>query len=97
MIMGKKGNLQHYNQSTPPSYNLSDFPKSLPLALFCGGEDYLADPQDVQTLLSLLPISPFVHYEPQYAHLDPLIGTNAYQRIYPIVLDLLQQYSLSSN
>jgi len=88
---GKKGNIQHYDQPEPPQYDLRKFPstKDLPLALFAGGHDYLADPKDVQRLLSLLPTPPFVHYEPLYAHLDPLIGYNAYQRIYPIILDMI--------
>jgi hypothetical protein len=34
-----------------------------------------------------------VHNEPEYAHLDPLLGENAYQRIYPIVIDLLAKYN----
>lgn len=33
---------------------------TLPLALFTGGEDYLADPTDVATLISQLPIVPMV-------------------------------------
>jgi len=90
---GREGNLKNYNQTTPPPYNLANFPTDMPLALFCGGEDYLADPKDVQTLLTVLPSPPFVHYEATYAHLDPLIGVRAYIDIYPIVLTLLEQYS----
>jgi pimeloyl-ACP methyl ester carboxylesterase len=86
---GKQGNIQHYNQPQAPQYNLAEFPKTLPTALFCGGKDYLADPKDVERLLTLLPTPPFVHYEENYAHLDPLIGINAYQRIYPIILEML--------
>jgi len=90
---GKKGNIQHYDQPTPPEYDLTKFPTQteLPMALFAGGEDYLADPKDVERLLSLLPTPPFVKYESTYAHLDPLIGTNAYEWIYPIILQLLDQ------
>jgi len=88
---GKKGNIQHYDQPDAPEYDLTQFPKELPVALFAGGQDYLADPKDVQRLLTLLPVPPFVHYEETYAHLDPLIGTNAYQRIYPLILDMLER------
>jgi lysosomal acid lipase/cholesteryl ester hydrolase len=38
---GPAGNQQHYNQATPPQYKLSNLPSTLPLALFCGTEDYL--------------------------------------------------------
>jgi len=88
---GKQGNIEHYNQPVPPQYNLELFPKTLNTALFAGGQDYLADPKDVERLLALLPTPPFVHYEPKYAHLDPLIGTNAYQRIYPLILNMIAQ------
>jgi pimeloyl-ACP methyl ester carboxylesterase len=90
---GKTGNIEHYNQPTPPQYELSNFPTQaeMPMALFAGGEDYLADPKDVQRLLSLIPSTPLVHYEAEYAHLDPLIGENAFQRIYPMILQMIDQ------
>jgi len=90
---GEEGNKKHYNSPTPPVYDFNNFPKALPVAFFCGGEDYLADPTDVRYLLTLMPTPPLVHYESQYAHLDPLIGTNAYQRIYPIILSLIANNS----
>jgi hypothetical protein len=31
---GEQGNMQHYNQSTPPQYDLTTIPQSLPIALF---------------------------------------------------------------
>jgi len=90
---GRAGNEKHYNQPTPPQYDLTKFPKTLPLALFSGGQDYLGDPRDFQFLLSQLPGTPMVHYEAEYAHIDPLLAPNANQRIYPRVLELLQQYN----
>jgi len=83
---GTEGNLQHYNQTTPPQYELEYFPSSLKTSLFTGGEDYLADPKDVAILLSQLPFQPYVHNEPNYAHMDPLWSVNAYQRIYPLIV-----------
>eukprot|EP01101_Sappina_pedata_P005831 TRINITY_DN275_c0_g2_i2.p1 TRINITY_DN275_c0_g2~~TRINITY_DN275_c0_g2_i2.p1 ORF type:complete len:289 (+),score=109.58 TRINITY_DN275_c0_g2_i2:551-1417(+) len=88
---GKKKNIEYYNQPQPPQYDLGLFPKTLPTAIFAGGEDYLADPKDVQRLLTLLPFDPFVHYEASYAHLDPLLGTNAFQLIYPTILGMLDK------
>lgn len=84
-------NQQHYGQPTPPQYQISDIPSSLNVAIFNGGNDYLADPADVDTLLSQLATPPYQHYESEYAHLDPLLGTNAYIRIYPLVLQLLEK------
>jgi len=90
---GSKGNQQHYNQTEPPAYDLTKFPRSLPVALFSAGQDYLGNPKDTQILLSQLPGTPLVHYEADYAHLDPLLGFNANERIYSRVLDLLDQYN----
>jgi len=86
---GTQGNLQHYNQATPPAYNLKEFPADLPVALFAGGSDYLADPTDVRALIAQLPKAPTVHIEPDYGHMDPLWGTNANTKIYPLILNLL--------
>jgi len=70
---------------------LQKMPTNLKLAMFMGGEDYLADPVDVDLLLSLLPFTPYTHYEPTYAHLDPLLGEISYQQIYPLMLQLIGQ------
>jgi hypothetical protein len=75
---------------------LSKFPNNLTVALFCGGNDYLADPTDVRRLISLLPKAPLVHWEPQYAYLDPLLGINAYQRIYPRIIELLGKFHVNN-
>jgi len=90
---GTEGNIEHYGQPTPPEYNLSTYPTDLPTILFCGGEDGLADPTDVQILLSVLAGSPIVHFEEDYGHLDPLLGYKAYSLTYPKVLSYLEQYS----
>lgn len=42
---GAKGNQQHYGQPTPPEYDVSKWPASLPIALFCGSLDYLGTHQ----------------------------------------------------
>eukprot|EP01120_Amphizonella_sp_Union-15-10_P013201 TRINITY_DN609_c0_g1_i4.p1 TRINITY_DN609_c0_g1~~TRINITY_DN609_c0_g1_i4.p1 ORF type:complete len:389 (+),score=56.47 TRINITY_DN609_c0_g1_i4:81-1247(+) len=90
---GTVGNLKHYNQATPPQYKIGNFPAKLPLALFTGGQDYLADPADVQTLINDLPTTPYVHNQPTYGHLDPLFGYHADVDIYPRVVTLLAQYN----
>jgi len=91
---GLAGNRKHYNQDTPPQYSLSNLPSTLPIALFTGGNDYLADPADVAILLSKLITPPvFTHNEPDYSHTDFLWAQNAYINIYPKVLALLQKYN----
>jgi hypothetical protein len=34
-------NMKYYNQTTPPKYDISNYPKSLPTAVFYGGADAL--------------------------------------------------------
>jgi hypothetical protein len=38
------GNIQHYGQITPPQYDLGSIPTNIPLAMYTGGKDLLADP-----------------------------------------------------
>lgn len=45
---GEKINMQKYNQTTPPDYELGNI--KIPLALFNGKYDDLADPEDVKWL-----------------------------------------------
>ena len=42
-------NQQHYNQTTPPAYYIGAM--KVPTAIFSGGEDWLADPTDVNYIL----------------------------------------------
>jgi hypothetical protein len=71
---GAVENMKIYHQATPPLYA----PQNLthpPLAFFTGSRDELADPVDVQKLLSVLPESNkpvLVHNEPTYEHLGML-------------------------
>jgi len=96
---GKKGNEIEYGSATAPQYNLKLFPSTnLPTALFAGGVDALANPTDVTAMIADIPPSPtnFIHMEATYGHLDPLLGYNAWQRIYPIALDLIAHYQPTS-
>jgi pimeloyl-ACP methyl ester carboxylesterase len=90
---GAIGNRLHYGQATPPEYDLTKFPANLPTALFCGGDDYLADPKDVEILLQHIPKPFLIHTEPEYAHMDPLWSVNANVRIYPTIIDLAGRYA----
>jgi pimeloyl-ACP methyl ester carboxylesterase len=55
---GEKGNIEHYNQTTPPLYDLGQI--DVPVYLFAGYFDRLADPTDVEVLKSQLTGSPEV-------------------------------------
>jgi len=87
-------NKLHYNQTTPPQYNPAGV--MVPTALFYGDDDDLADPKDVKKLIGLLKNIVYVHEEPTYAHLDFTWGVNAKDRIYPLIVQLLSQFSTNS-
>jgi hypothetical protein len=53
-----------------------------------------ADPTDVAILLGDIP-PPFVHNEPEYAHLDPIMAPNAQSRIYPLIINFLEKFQPS--
>jgi len=70
---GKAGNLKHYNQTTPPLIPLKNI--NVPVHLFSGAYDELADPTDVARLASELTGSPNVTFHTyQYGHLTFLVG-----------------------
>lgn len=88
---GEEGNLQHYNSTAPPLYDISQFPiDQLPTSLYYGTLDELADPTDVAWLLGHLSSPPrFVTELNDYAHLDYVWDILAYQEFYPQVVQLL--------
>jgi lysosomal acid lipase/cholesteryl ester hydrolase len=91
---GKAVNLQKYGQEVPPDYDLSKI--KIPVATFTGGYDVLADPMDVEKLQAILSDNEalvYSHKEEVYDHADFIIGLDAHERIYPIVLQLLQKYN----
>lgn len=86
-------NRRVYGSDRPPRYDLSRL-TDVPVALFSGGQDKLADPEDVATLAAALPRGTVVYarQEPSYQHVDFTWGVDAAQKIYPDLLDLLRRY-----
>ena len=71
--LGRAGNNEKYGQSSPPVYDLNLLPKNLPMMLYSGSHDELADPKDVQNLVDQLrSIVQSVYWKEidKYAHLD---------------------------
>jgi len=84
-----------YGSLTPPDYPLQNL-TAPPIAFFNGLKDDLADPTDVQNLINALPASNkpiFMNTQPTYQHLDFTWGENAYELIYPDVVQLALKYS----
>jgi len=89
---GEKGNLQHYNQTQPPAYYLSNI--STPVAVFYGKYDKFCPPSTVQEILKLLPEERVVtSVELDYGHLDFIFGEDMGAKLFPHILSLLNNYS----
>lgn len=81
-------NFQVYNSLFPPSYDVSSIP-SIPLLLIHGGNDGLADVEDVSFLLQKLTFAPQAILLPDYGHMDFMIGNTANVDCYSKVLNFL--------
>ncbi|KAG8477974.1 hypothetical protein CXB51_027408 [Gossypium anomalum] len=90
-------NKEHYGQSDPPAYNMKNIPKELPLFLGYGGQDMLADANDVKALLNDLKDhdnGELVEvYSEEYAHADFVLGVNANQVVYDPMISFFDIHS----
>ncbi|KAG8642239.1 hypothetical protein MANES_12G068700v8 [Manihot esculenta] len=86
----EEDNMEHYNESTPPVYNMESIPKDFPLFLSYGVKDSLSDPADVGVLLQNLKDHDAdkltVLSVEDYAHLDFVFGVNANNVVYHPVM-----------
>lgn len=90
---GLFGNMEHYMEVAPPAYNLTDFPASLPLMIFQGGQDSLADPLNVEYLVTLLGPKVLKRFSvDRYAHGDFVVSYTANVDVYPEVLSFIQDH-----
>jgi pimeloyl-ACP methyl ester carboxylesterase len=94
----ESGNMAHYNQTTPPQYDLSkyDFPPQT--LFFTGGRDNLANPVDVKHLMDILSEAgkdkpknqmPQVTFVEDFDHLDFTIAIDANKYVYEVILQSL--------
>ncbi|XP_023490595.2 gastric triacylglycerol lipase [Equus caballus] len=82
-------NMAHYDQPSPPNYNLTDM--RVPIAVWSGGNDWLADPQDVDLLLPKLSNLTYHKKIPPYNHLDFIWAMNAPQEVYNEIISMMKE------
>nr|XP_043626030.1 triacylglycerol lipase 2-like [Erigeron canadensis] len=89
-------NRRRYGQPTPPTYNMANIPKNVPLFLSHGGADALSDVEDVKHLLRTLKDHDrnkiVVQYTSGYAHADFVMATNARQVVYEPLMAFFNHY-----
>lgn len=94
---GKKGNLLHYHQYTPPHFNLSA--STVPTALFSGGADKLSDTRDVNRMRREfrpgIVVKDVVYLG--YSHVDLIWAHDAFRLLYPDVLLALKNHTVVEN
>ncbi|XP_067946055.1 gastric triacylglycerol lipase-like [Watersipora subatra] len=81
-------NVLHYGTPVPPAYNLSAITHT-PVSLYYGGHDWLADPKDVNYILSHLKTIQRSEYIPGWDHLDFLWAMDATSKLYNSVIEEL--------
>ncbi|XP_068957876.1 lipase member K-like isoform X3 [Petaurus breviceps papuanus] len=80
-------NIVHYNQVTPPLYNVTLM--MVPTVLWSGGEDMLADPADVDSLLPNITNLIYHKRVPYYNHMDFCLGMDAPQQVFYEVISMI--------
>lgn len=85
--------MEHYGQSEPPVYNISNVPHDLPLFVGYGGQDSISDGRDVDHLLNDLKYHETdklkSHFVKDYAHIDFVMGISAKTMLYNDVISFL--------
>ncbi|KAL9984423.1 hypothetical protein ACROYT_G006711 [Oculina patagonica] len=82
-------NKEHYGNTTAPKYNASAI--KVPVALYWGGNDWLADPDDVKILMKKLPNKWYDKYIEAWEHLDFIWGLDAAPLVYDDIIKRINE------
>lgn len=83
--------MRKYGRFNPPKFDLSRIPKSLPIWMGYGGNDGLADVEDVQHTLKELKSKPDLLYVENYGHMDFLLSVKAKADVYDSLIAFLER------
>lgn len=86
-----KENMAHYNQTTPPIYDLKLI--KTPVALYSASNDWLADPEDVKFLRATLPNIVDDLEIDSWNHLDFIWAVDTVEYLYERMLKLMKKFS----
>lgn len=92
-------NQRVYGSTTPPAFNVSSI-TGIPIAIFSGAQDRLADIIDVNDLVhALISGGSLVHFQTEmsFEHIDFTWGLSSATKIYPAILKLLKEHHRMSN
>lgn len=87
---GAVENMRRYNSMQPPAYDLSKVPTNKMLLIY-GKNDALSDVTDVVELMKELPSGFKALFIPDYAHVDFIVGYNAYTKVYKDIISFIEQ------
>ncbi|XP_058552272.1 lipase member J isoform X4 [Neofelis nebulosa] len=81
-------NWMHFNQTTSPFYNVTCM--NVSTSTWNGARDMLADPQDINNLLSEITNHIYHKTISSYNHIDFLFGLDVYHQVYREIIDIIQ-------
>ncbi|NWW73164.1 LIPM Lipase, partial [Climacteris rufus] len=87
---GSKENMRKYNQTAPPVYKIEEI--RIPTAVWTGGQDKFADPEDMARLLPRITNLIYHEHFPAWGHLDFIWGLDATEKMYMKIIELLKKY-----
>ena len=80
----KENNFYYYNSRDPPEYKLSNV--IAPMYLYCGSQDTLTAPKDVESLATKLPNVKKYESVYDWNHMDVILGRNSRNILYKNIL-----------